>query len=118
MISLQVLINSGKVKGPVVAKNTIKALTGMELVLENVESDALRDAVFSDVTITEGAPGNFGVLRKTLAFTFVTDFFKALCEGVVSSGPEGRRGGKKFHQLFRKADSNQPGESLQLGRRI
>jgi len=79
--------------------------------MENVDSDALRDAVFSDVTITEGAPGNFGVLRKTLAFTFVTDFFKSLCDGKVLTGPEEHRGEKKFHQLFRKVDSNQPGES-------
>ncbi len=82
---------------------------------DNVESDALRDAVFSDVTITEGAPGNFGILRKTLASTFVTDFLKSLCDGKVSANlEEHQRHNKKFHQLFRKADSNQPGEFKEL----
>ena len=106
----QILVNTN-LNGPIVAKNTVKLLTGMELKKENFESDEVRDAVFSDVPVTNGAPGNFGVLRKTLAFTFLNDFFRSICDGKLIETSE-KPMVKKFHQFFRKVSADQPGKHL------
>ena len=103
----QILVNTN-INGPKVAQNTVKLLTGMELKKENFKSDDVRDAVFSDVKVTNGAPGNFGILRKTLAFTFLNDFLASVCDGKVIEACE-KPAEKKFHQLFKKVSADQPG---------
>jgi hypothetical protein len=108
----QVLVNSN-LNGPSVAKNTVKLLTGMELKKVNFASDEVRDAVFSDVTVTNGAPGNFGILRKTLAFTFLNDFFRSVCDGKLNQTFE-KPAEKKFHQLFKTVSADQPGSQVKL----
>ena len=79
-------------------------------VKEFIESDELRDAVFNDVTVTQGCPGNFSVLRKTLAYTFLLDFCKSLSDGKFILDEKKKTPEKKFHQLFKKVNSEQPGQ--------
>ena len=85
---------------------------GLELTSEKINNSIvdIRDAVFKDVPVNDTAPGHFSVLRKSLALTFTNDFVKSICDG--SSGQQWRKTDtqKKFHQMFRKVELEQPGK--------
>ena len=84
---------------------------GFELSTENVDnlSDAIRDAIFSDVVVNDASVGTFDVLRKTLAVTFTSDFLRNLVAGSLVQKSE-NFAEKKFHQIFKKVGEEQPGE--------
>jgi hypothetical protein len=75
----QAIMNSNDVQSPQIARKTIEKLTGMEFALHQIDRDVVREAVFNDVSVTKGGPGNYGILRKTSALTFLEDFLQNIC---------------------------------------
>jgi hypothetical protein len=71
--------------------------------------DDLLDAVFCDVGVTVGAPGNVGALRRAVAFAFIQDLLDSLCGRKLATGHDRRKPEKVFQQIFQKVGHNQPG---------